>query len=198
MSTEPKATVDELFRVVMIDRKAKKKLNVALKDEIGDFIPIRETIEQLTEYISDKIKQEEPSIYKQQIMPLMAQSMVGGMVKLMGEEQTAFLLSHEIIRISLIHMMTVGFSLLKWVQKKNIKIYTTEEDISDQDLAMYERVSQATDLAVQGSAAGVPPKDIIKELIKSGKLQVEDLKSMGCNIEDLNLDAKETLNKFKN
>jgi hypothetical protein len=131
-------------------------------------------------------------------MPLMAQSMVGGMVKLLGEEQTAFLLSHEVIRISLIHMMTVGFSLLKWIQKKDIKIYTTEEHISDEDIAMYERVSQANDLAMQGSAVGLHPDEVIKELVKRGKLETSDLKTMGYDIDKLNIDPNEKSDKLKN
>jgi hypothetical protein len=177
-------TSDEIFRVIMIDKKRKVKINIQLRDESGDEIPIRETIEKLTEWVSDKVQSDSGNACQQQIVPLMGQAVAGGMIKLMGLSTATIMLSQEHTRYGLIYMMSVGFYLLKWLQKKNIKIHTFEEPVTDDDLAMYERVTRANDLSVQAAALGSDPKEIIKKLIESGQLKTSDLKQLGLELED--------------
>lgn len=179
MYQEPKATADELFRIIMIDRKRKVKMAIQLRDKDGDEIPIRETIEKLTEYIGDKLKAEGGNICKQQIMPLMSQAVVGGMIKLMGQGPATFMLSNEHTRYGLINMMTVAFYLVKWIQGKNLKIHTIEESITQEDVDMYDRISTASDISVQSAAMGNDPKMVIREMVKRGQLKKSDLKKMG-------------------
>jgi hypothetical protein len=176
-------TTDQLFKITMIDRARKIKMNIQLCDKGGDEIPIRETIEKLTEWVADKIQTEEANVCKQQIFPLMGQAIVGGMVKLMGPDHAAFMLSQEPTRYSLIHMMTVGFYLFKWLQRHEIQIHTYEESITAEEIEMYDRISHASDLSVQTAALGGNPKDMVRELLRTGKLKQSDLHTLGIELE---------------
>lgn len=177
-----KTSIDELFRLVMLDVKRKVKLNIELVDEENDIIELRETIEKLTEYVGDKLQDEGENSCKQQIFPLMANAMVGGMTKLFGAETASYYLANEAFRYSLTHMMTVSFYLLKWIQKKNIKINTFEESISDTDIDMYKRLSKTGDTLYKGTAMGLDPNDILQKLYEDGKITIEDVEKMGGSL----------------
>ena len=176
------ATTDELFRIVMIDKPRKVKVNIQLRDKDGDEIPVRETIEKLSEWVSDKLKLNDNNNNNQcrnQIFPLMSNAVVGALIKLLGPAYSTFLLSHESVRYSLIHAMVIGFYLLKWMQKKDIKIFTHDEPVTEEDIEMYDRISKANDTSIQAMAAGVNPQEVIKKLVQSGKLKAQDLEQMG-------------------
>lgn len=180
----PTATADELFRIITIDRKRQVKMSVELRDSDGDVVPIRETIEKLTEYVGDKMKAEGENTCKQQIMPMMAQAVVGGLVKLMKEGPATYMLSQEHIRFSLVHMMIVSFYMFKWIQKKDIKIHTTEEHITQEDIEMYDRISTASDVTTMAAAHGIDPQQVVREMVKEGKLKASDLENIGVELSD--------------
>lgn len=179
----------DLFKVVLINKIKKVITRISLKTPEGEEVPVRDTIEKLTEYISDKLyKTEEDNVCRDQIYPLMSQAMIGGLVKLLGPHGTALQISDEETRYAMMHMMTVGFYLMKWLQQKDVKIHTWEEEISDEDIAAYERISKTSDLAVKYGQAGGDPKDLMKKLIEMGKIKKEDLEHLGIpdtDIEDI-------------
>jgi hypothetical protein len=176
---QPKGSADEFYRVVMIDPVRKTELKIQLCDSEGDEVSLKETIQQLTEFVADKLKAEDTNTTKHQVTPLMAQAVVRGLIKLAGEAHACVMLSNESVRYALVHMMTVGFYLLKWIQKKKVKIQTTEHPVTDEDIAMYTRCSRATDSLTQFAAAGGDPKQLVKEFISDGTLKKEDLTEMG-------------------
>ena len=184
-------TIDTLFKVVMIDIQRKKKISIQLRDSDGDEVPISETVEKLTEYVDDKVKDTESNPCKQQIMPLMAQTMVRGMSKLMGPSLTNVMLSNSDVRYSLMHMMTVGFYLLKFIQNKKIKIHTVEEDINQEDIDTYMRVDKASNMITMAANMGHDPREVVKEMLRKGLLKRQD-------IEGLNLDITEDKSEDKN
>jgi len=170
MDNDYLASEDDLYRLVTIDKDKKVKITISLKDANGGDISIKETIRSLTEWVDDKLKSTESSSCRHQIYPLMAQSMAEGMIKLLGINTASLMLSSESIRYSIIHMMTVGFYLLKFIQRKNIKVFTNEEPLTDQDILTYERISKASNLATMAHHMGLDPKTMVKTLIKQGKL----------------------------
>lgn len=182
-NTEDTLSTDQLFSVVMIDRARKVKVTIQLRDQDGDEIPVRETIEKLTEWIVDQAKSEDRNVCNQQILPLMGQAMVGGMIKLLGPHSAAVMISGEATRYGLLYMMTVGFYLVKWLQKKKIKIRTFEKPITDEEIEMYDRISKASDISVQASTLGMDPKNIFREMIKAGKLRHSDLEQFGYSLD---------------
>lgn len=172
--------MDEVFKMIMVDRARKIKTIIHLKDKDEDEIPIKETVEKLTEYIHDKLKDKEENSCKGQVMPLMAQALAHGLVRYLGNQNAAFILSDSLVRDSLIHMMGMSFYLLKWIQQKDIKIHTVEESISQEDVDMYDRCSRASDLAIRYAAAGGDPKEAMREMLKRGLLKQEDLVQLGA------------------
>lgn len=176
-------SVDDIFKVIMIDRKRKVKMHIQLQDKHGDEVPIRETVEKLTEWVLDKVKDDEPNTCQQQIVPLMGQAVASGLIKLLGPSIGTVMMSQEETRYSLVHMMTMSFYLLKWLQKKEIHIHTYEEPVTQDDLDKYDRVSRASDLTVQMASMGGDPKKVIELLLEQGKLKTSDLKEMGLGSE---------------
>jgi len=173
-------SVDELFRVVAMDRKRKVKFEVDLRDEDGEQLNINELVESLTEYVTDQMKSDKENVTQQQIFPLMAQAVVAGMTKLMGPYLSTLMLSQEGSRYGLVYMTIMGFYLLKFIQKHDIKIFSTESAVSDEELAMYDRVGAASSMATMASHLGADPKEVIRELLKSGQLQRDDLEKLGA------------------
>jgi len=173
-------SIDQLLKIVMIDPRRKVKMSVQLRDEDGDEIPISEITEKITEYVSDRMKQEELNSTRQQVIPLMTQAMVSGLYKLMGPQLSSLLMSQEMTRYSLLFMMGVGFYLLKFIQQKNIKIHTIEEEVTQEEIDQYHRMNDASSIASIAAASGADPKEIVRILLKKGAITREDIISMGA------------------
>lgn len=170
-------SIEELFQVVSIDRHRKVKMHTEFRDASGDEVPIRETIEKITEFVSDKLESEEGNTCKQQVMPAMAQAVVSGLAKSMGINLATYMLGQSHIRYGLLHMMIVAFHLAVWLKKKDIKIHTIEEALTDEDLEMYDRISNASDVITTLAAMGGDPKELLQKMIQSGQLKESDLKN---------------------
>lgn len=186
-------TTDELLRVVLIDIKKKVRMEVQLRDKDGSDVSVKETIEAVTEYISDKLKDGESNQVQNEVLPLMSQAMICGMVKLFGGDYASLILSNETTRYGILHMMTVGFAALKFIQKKGLKIVRVETPITDEDIQMYQRVNKATDALNQAALLGINPKDLLTEMLKANLLQKEDLIHMGFSEES----AQQVIDGYK-
>lgn len=183
MSVDNKPSEDQLFRIITIDRQRRVKMNIQLRDKDGDEVPVRETVEKLTEWVSDQLGSDnEVNTCRQQIMPLMAHAVVGGMFKFLDRDMAASMLSTEVVRYSLVHMMSVGFYLLKWLQKKDIKIFTSEEPITQDELEMYDRLNNANSIMNMAQNMGVAPEDALIKLVQDGKLHAADLEQFGIKL----------------
>lgn len=167
---------EEVFNMVSIDKKRGLKTTATLMDEDEEEVPLGDVIEDLTKYIRDQLIDErgEGNQFADQIMPLMSQSMASGLSRLIGIPSTAFIVGSDHLRMSMIHMMCVGFLLLKFVQKNNLTIHTIEEEISQEEIESMVRRSKATSAAQMGAMLGVHPKDVLKQLVQDGKITEED------------------------
>jgi hypothetical protein len=175
--------IHELFSMVLIDTRSKEQLSIVLRDADGDEVPIKEVIDNVTEYIMDKQKDEKVNSITGEIMPLMSQAMVAGLARLFGAEMAAITLSDEYMRYGFVNMMTVGFATLKFIQKKGLKIVTSRKPLTDDEISAYQRRSQASDLMTRAAVLGVNPKELMTEMLRSGSLQAEDLEAMGISKE---------------
>jgi hypothetical protein len=87
-------------------------------------------------------------------------------------------LSNPTLRFALIHTMTIGLLLLKFAQKNNLKIMTEEEEVTEEEIKRLQRMDKVTNIVTLAAAAGVHPKDAIKELYKSGQITKDDLNDL--------------------
>ncbi len=182
MSEQP-LDIHDLFAVVLIDTKSKEQISITLRDADGDEVSIREVIDNVTEYIMDKCKDEKVNAITGEVMPLMSQAMVAGLSRLFGPEMAAITLSDEYMRYGFINMMTVGFATLKFIQKKNLKIITSRKPLTDDEISSYSRRSQASDAMTRAAILGITPRELMTEMLKAGSLQAEDLEAMGVSKE---------------
>jgi len=169
---------EDVFNMVLINKIKKTRIQIELEDEDGDIVPLKDVIQQLLGYIKDQLKDEDGNQFADQIMPLMAHSVVSGLGRMIGLRATAFHLANDTTRLSLIHMMCLGLLLLKFVQQKNLHIITHEEDVTDEEIEEVERRTEANKAAVLASLAGEDPKATLRELRRQGHITEEDLSNL--------------------
>jgi hypothetical protein len=115
---ENQLTPEEVFSIVMINKKRGVKTHVELRDEQNNTIQLHEIIDSLLEYMKGKFE-EENNQFADQIFPMMGQALVSGLGRLIGNTTTAFFLANETTKNSLMWMMCLSFLLLKYVQERN-------------------------------------------------------------------------------
>lgn len=166
---------EEVFSMVMINKKRLVKTQIELRDEHNESIPLHEVIADLLDYMKDKLKAEEVNQMADQIFPMMGQALVSGLGRLIGNSATAYYLANEVSRLSFIQMMCLSFLLLKYVQERKLTIYAIDEPVTEDEVQSVQRKSKANSLAMMGHMMGMSYKDILKELVDKGELTDEDL-----------------------
>ena len=175
---EESMTPEEVFKMVMINKIKGTTIRVELRDEEGNKVELSEVIEQLLNYTQDKLEDEEPNSFVDQIMPLMAQSVVSGLGRMLGIRHTAFFLANETSRVALVNMMSIAFLLLKYVQQKKLTIETFEEEVSQEEIEDIERKAKAGSMATMGALFGADPKEILADLVEQGEISQSDLEAI--------------------
>jgi hypothetical protein len=171
-------TPEEVFSLVMINKKRLVKTTIELRDEQGGVVPLHEVVADLLKYLESKLASGEESQVADQIFPMMAQAMVSGLGRLVGTAMTGFFLASDVMRMSTIQMMCISFLLLKYVQEKKLTIYSVEEPVQEEEIQAVERKAKANSIAMLGAMSGLSYKDILKELVDKGELTQEDLANM--------------------
>ncbi len=171
-------TPEEVFSLVMINKKRMVRTKVELRDEQGEVIPLHEVVADLMAYMKGKLDAGEENQLADQIYPMMGQVLVSGLGRLVGIGMTGYYLASDVARMSFMHMMSVSFLMLKYVQEKKLTIIAVEEPVTDEEVQAVERKSRANSVAMVGAMTGMSYKDILKELVDKGELTQEDLQSM--------------------
>ena len=178
-------SIDEVFRLVTLDPHRKVKVTIELRDKDGDEVPIAETVQKISQYVADKMADPEANTCRQQIFPLSAQAMVLSLARLLGPELTSLLISQDQIRYSFVHVMMVGFYILQFLRSKDIKVHTIEEAVSDEDIATFHRVNKASGVLTLARHMGVDSREVVRELLRTGNITQEDLKTLGAESIDV-------------
>lgn len=179
-------TPEEVFSLVMLNKKRMVKTKVELKDEQGETIPLHEIVSDLLEYMKNKLDSDEANQLADQIFPMMGQVLVSGLGRLLGVGMTGAYLASDTARMSFMHMMCISFLILKYVQEKKLTIIAIEEPVTEEEVASIERKSRANSLAIMGSITGMSYKEILQELVNKGELTEEDLQSILNHGKDTN------------
>lgn len=175
----------ELLKVVAIDPFRKKKMRVMIKgtDE-GETVETTQIVDKLLDYIQGKVKDEGENIYKQQILPLVAEAATITLIKTLGPDLGMFLMTQHTTRDAFINMMAVGFLLMRWLDgasKKGIKIHTVEEDITEEEMNKLYKLDKITGLTSLASMSGVNPIEMLRQMVKAGQISKEDLAAIGAD-----------------
>jgi hypothetical protein len=175
---EESMTPEEVFKMVMINKVKGTTVRVELQDKEGDVVELSEVIEELLSYVEAKLEDDKPNQFVDQIMPLMAQSVVSGLGRMLGIRHTALFLTNELSRVALVNMMSIAFLLLKFVQQKELTIQTYEEEISEEEIEEIQRKAKAGSAATMGALLGLDPKEILDNLVKQGEISQSDLEAI--------------------
>lgn len=180
---------EQLSKMIMIDKISKTKISVQLKDKDDNEVSIQETIEKLSEWVKNNVTSEEENSCQKQIFPLMSQAVLFSVNKIVGSDYVSAFLGQQATRNTLIYMMTIGFYFLKWMQKNEVKVFTSEEPIADEEINSLNRINNICSVISSLSVLGYNAKPVIKLLLDMGEITKEDLVKLGCEdwIED---DAK--------
>jgi len=155
-----------------------------IEDKDGDTVELTDIICELLDYMNDKMNPEERNTFQDQIMPLISQSVVSVLSRMIGIEATAFHLAVDTTREAFIYSMCISFLLLKYVQKHDLKIFTEEEDISSEEIKEIHRKGEANKVAMMGVLMGADPRSILEKLKEEGKITDQDLRDMMGDLSD--------------
>lgn len=194
MSGTPEVpTKQELLKVIAIDRKRKVLMEAELRDSEGGLVDIVDTAETLADYVVDKMKNDGENSVQKQVFPLMAKACAATLCHLQGEYAAGLMLSQPQLRNAFLDGMMTAFFFRQFISKNDLKIYTSEEELTDDDIEHYDRVSAASGVAAMAAQLGANPKDVIRELLKSGAIKAEDLKALGAEsvLKDEDEEAKD-------
>ena len=170
--------IEELLQLCLIDKKRKVRIHIQLEDKDGDVIEILDTIRALSNWVVKQLADKPAGACSRQVVPLMGQAIVGALSATLQPSGTALLLLNEDIRFSLIHIMSVGYYLFRFLDKKGIKIKTIEYPITDEEI---EQITKATEIDSKFARAlmqGSSPKDILENLKEQGLITDEDLRAL--------------------
>jgi hypothetical protein len=166
------------YSLNLIDKKNWTRLTVTIEDNESNKYPIDEIVQNLLKYIEQETKKEKSSIVSQ-IYPVMSQLMIPILLNLGGESLTQMLVGGEIIKNAILDSMTVSFLFLKYIQQKELKIISSSEVLTSQEIEFIKRhteeVSQSSPIT---QLLGVPPAELLKSLYQNGDISKEELNSL--------------------
>lgn len=179
MEGDPDAlTPEDVFKMVLLNKRNKTQVSVELEDEDGDSIELADMMEELVNYVKDKLDDKDGNQIVDQVMPLMSQALVSGLGRLVGLRATAFFISNPETRMALIYMMMISFVLYKTVQVKGLKVVTNTEDVSEEEIEEIERKSRASSMANMSAMMGMDPRQMLNQMVERGDLTKQDLEDM--------------------
>lgn len=171
---------EDIVKLVTIDKARGKRITIQLVDSEGEEISLRDTTDSLMSFLENKFQDETPEGNQvlNQVLPLCTQTLVSGLPRAVGEQRAAQMLGLEKSRTTLVLMMMLSFSLLKFIQQKGLKIMTVEEEITTDEMDKIQRMSEASEAATLAAMMGISPKEILQELVKEGSLSGDELSQM--------------------
>lgn len=172
---EDHLTPEDVFKMVTLNRTRGIRVKTELRDKDNEAVDLTNIVEELLLYMKDKLSDPASSELASQIMPLMSQAMVSGLGRLIGIRHTGAIITSDILNFSMVQMMCMALLMLKFIQKKELKIFTYEEDISPEEIEDLDRRAEVTKATVVGSLMGLEPREMLRELLKQGKISKEDV-----------------------
>jgi hypothetical protein len=136
--------LDEILSMVLIDKKRLLKVSAEMKDNNGEKINLSEIVEELFKYIDKEFAKssEEKSSLISQVMPLLSQVLGSGLSRYLGVEQAVLYLTDSQTKDALLQMMMLSFLLLKYIQQKDIQVYSVSEPIEKVEIEKLEMATQ--------------------------------------------------------
>lgn len=170
-----------------VDKRTNKVIEAGLEDGDGDETDLTELSTKLGQFLADKITIDSgENIYNKNIIPLVAEVVNQSLPDLLKSKDLANLMLYmPSIRFSLIMATTLGFCLHKIMKDKNLKIISSERELTPEEQKNIEinKIIYQVDMAALIS--GISPKDTLREMYKSGIINDADLEMLNVKKEDI-------------
>lgn len=189
---------EDIFKFATIDKVRNKLMTIKLEDKNGAEILIDEIITQVNDYIVEQLSsKEEDNVCLQQIFPLVACILNKSIISSMkGHTDLATgIVSQHLIRDAFMNEMLITYYFMKFIQKNNIKIISLQKDISEEDIKKAIITDKIGSFALMANMSGVPIKNMIDTIMKSGNISREELLETGLFTEE---DFKNIKTKYHN
>lgn len=175
----------DVYRVVTVDKKRGVKISVNLKDDDGDEVSIAEVSEKITEWIVDQMKTGEDRTAVNKVIPLVSNVTALSMSRLVGESNMPLFLSSNLMRHVIVTMTCTGFYLLKFMQQNKLKLYHTEEPVSQEEIEQMERIDDAGSALTKAAFFGMDLNSVAATMMSEGLIETEDLEKLGLDVDEV-------------
>ena len=166
------------YSLTLIDKKNWTRVTVTIEDNENNKYPIDEIVQNLLKYVEQEVKKDKSSIVSQ-IYPVMSQLMVPILYNLGGEALAHMLVSGEIIKNAILDSMTVSFLFLKYIQQKELKIISSSEVLTAQEIEFIKRhTEEVNESSPITQLLGVPPAELLKSLYQNGDISKEEINKL--------------------
>ena len=163
--------------VTVINRIAKKTIKVYLEDEEGDRVELKDIIQELLNYVEEKVGSGQEQ-FCSQILPLLSQTMATSLELVTGYNLAVSLLTDHRVRNGILDGMIVSFLLPKFLQQKGLTIVSEETPISDEEMNSLLRKSAASSVLNYAHEFGLTEEEAIKVLTDTGRLTPEEAEDL--------------------
>ncbi len=120
----------------------KKKELEGWRASPNDATDIRELTLKLSEYVIDHFSGKVEGSVSNQVLPLMANVMAEALVKFTGETNTMMCMCVDSAKNIILYCMVIGFMFYNLLKTHGIKIVTSEEPVTDLEIAEIERIAK--------------------------------------------------------
>jgi hypothetical protein len=174
--------------VIVFNKLKKVRMHVQLVDQENEEVPLTDILDELHKHVVKNMTLEaDPDNHiLNQVFPIMSGSSAYLFSVCMNSVIGQLAAMSDQARLQLVQGMCCAFMLLKVIQNKKLKIQTTEEPISDREIATAQRNSKRREIEYTATLLGVSVKELLVMLVQSGRLTKEELAEL------LQDDANET------
>lgn len=187
-----KETIDmlKIKRANIIDGKRKVRIVPELRDKEGEEVDVSELAGEINDLLAEQMKpvgDGELSEIQGKVYPMVSQFIFESLHLLGGDELAALLLGDRIVRETFINLGMMTFFFTRIVDRRGLKITTTEESISEEEVDRAYRIDFIAETLTKAETMGVSPKAAIAEMVKRGLLTRNDLKAIGFSDEEADI-----------
>ena len=161
---------DNKALMCLINKKENVRISVELRNPEGEVTDLSKITKQLAGMVKIQLNEEgnfDGPVYNQ-ILPLVGESMMIALPELMGEVAAGIYIADQNTRYAIMYMGAIGFLLLKYIQQHKLKIFSIQEEITDEEINQLDQKQELTSMMIGAVSYGIAPKDLIKAIKKSG------------------------------
>lgn len=152
--------------IVIVDTHQKKKISSSLRTTDGDIVPLKEITERILKFVKTEIEKEgQPSVVRDQTLPLLTSLLGHFLLKQMGDMTPLITGSPEEMYL-ITTAATLGFYIYHLMETKKYKIRTMETPVSDAEINRLKQMKTILELSALSKLSGVKSEDFMKGLIK--------------------------------